>query len=107
LKEALGFYRKACDLGASRGCGWVAAAILDGVGQGSLKDALSLYVRACRGGMGVACRQAAGLLYLDTVESRQLAAELDAQRLTADLLTRGCKLGDREACDMLAKRPAQ
>ncbi len=108
LKAAVPLYRKACDLGATRGCGWVAAAISDGAVQGSLKDALDLYVKACSGGaMPMACRHAVGLFHKGTPESQQLASQFDAERLGEDLLSRGCKLGDRKACDLLQGQPAK
>jgi TPR repeat protein len=103
LREAIPFYRKACDLGATRGCGWVAGAITDGFTQGALKDAFQLYVKACNGPdkMPVACRAAVSVLHQGTAESRELAAEYDLDRLSVELLKRGCKLGDAQACELL------
>jgi hypothetical protein len=103
-RDAIPFYRKACALGATRGCGWVAAAIDDGLVSGTLEEALTLYVKACGGGdpMPIACRQAVGLLRRGTPEARRLAAGYDVKRLTADLLARGCKLGDQPSCALLS-----
>jgi TPR repeat protein len=92
------YYRRACELGSGDACGFCAAFIVDKIVDGTAKEALDLYVKACSGGMAIACRQAAELLVRDTPESKALAAGYDAPRLTADLLKRACKLGDPKAC---------
>jgi hypothetical protein len=50
--------------------------------------------------MAMACRQGVNLLNKDTPESKALAASLDAARLSADVLKKGCDLGDAESCAM-------
>ena len=109
LRDAVPYYRRACDLGATRGCGWVAAAISDGLVAGTLQEALDLGTKACGGGdpMPIACRHAVELFERNTAESHELAARYDVERLTADLLSRGCKLGDSKSCDLLSKRQAR
>lgn len=44
---------------------------------------------------------AAGLFHRGTAESRELARGFDVDRLTEDLLSRGCDLGDAESCELL------
>ncbi len=102
LRRSIPYYRKACKLGATRGCGWVAAAISEGLIEGTLKEALQLHTKACHGPypMPIACRHAVGLFHKGTPESKQLAKEFDVSRLSVDLLTRGCKLGDQKSCDL-------
>lgn len=109
LQEAVPLYRRACELGATRGCGWVAAAIADGAIEGTLQEALELYVKACGGAdsMPIACRHAVGLLHRGSDESRQLASQFDVERLTADLLSRGCELGDTMSCELLSQQRAE
>lgn len=92
------YYKRACELGSGTACGFCAAFIVDKIVDGTAKEALDLYVKACSGGMAIACRQAADLLGKNTPESKQLAAAYNAPRLTADLLKRACKLGDAKAC---------
>lgn len=71
---------------------------------GTAKEALELYLKACGRGMSIACRQGIALLHKDTPESKALASSLDAARLSADVLKRGCELGDKKACAMAAAR---
>jgi TPR repeat protein len=109
FRNAVPLYRRACDMGVSRGCGWVAAGITDGAIDGSLKEALGLYVKACGGhpAMPVACRQAAGILQMETPESRELARDAATAGSAAGLLKRGCELGDEESCELLHKLRGQ
>ena len=97
-RESGPFAKRACVLGGMAGCGFAAVFIADKMVAGTVKDALQLYMKACERGMGIACRQGAGLLVRDDPESKALAASLDAQRLIADLLKRGCALGDQRSC---------
>ena len=78
----------------------VAAAVFiaDKMVPGTVKSALELYMKACERGMGIACRQGAALLVRNDPESKALAASLDTRRLVADLLKRGCALGDQPSC---------
>lgn len=99
-RKAHVYYKRACDLGSAKGCGWCAAFIVDKIVPGTAKEALELYLKACGGGMAVACHQGVNLLNQDTPESKALAASLDAARLSADLLKRGCELGDAQSCEM-------
>jgi len=101
LRKAYGYYRRACNLGSGTACGFAAALIVDGGARGTAKEAFEMFVKACNGGMNVGCRQAVDLLNRDTPESRKLAAGFDASRLSSDLLTQGCKLGDAVACSRL------
>ena len=97
-RRASQYYRRACDLGSGTGCLWVAAFIADKMVPGTAKEALDLYLKACNLGMGMACRHAAELLSKETPEWRELAATLDAARLSAELFKQGCRLGDAKAC---------
>jgi TPR repeat protein len=97
-RKANVYYKRACELGSGDACGFCAAFIVDKIVDGTATAALDLSVKACSGGMAIACRQAAELLARDTPESKALAAGYDAPRLTADLLKRACKLGDPKAC---------
>ncbi|MCC7385058.1 MAG: sel1 repeat family protein [Deltaproteobacteria bacterium] len=99
-RDALPYYRRACELGVPRTCAFVAAGISDGIVKGTAAEALNLYLKACHGANDtpMACRSAADLLHTGTAESRQLAERFDVERMTKELLTRGCKLGDRECC---------
>ena len=97
-RESFPFYKRACDLGAANGCGFSAVFIADKLVTGTVKQALELYMKACSGGMSIACRQGAALLVRKDPEARALAASLDAARLVADLLKRGCALGDQPSC---------
>ncbi len=97
-RKANVYYKRACELGAPTACAFCAAFIVDKIVQGTAKEALELYVKACSGGIGMACRQAADFVMRDTPESKELAATLDAPRLSADLLKRACELGDTKAC---------
>jgi uncharacterized protein len=97
-RKANVYYKRACELGSGTACGFCAAFIVDKIVKGTAKEALDLYVKACSGGMAIACRQGAELIVKDTPESLQLAATYDAPRLTADLLKRACELGDTKAC---------
>jgi TPR repeat protein len=104
-RKANVYYKRACELGSGTACGFCAAFILDKIVDGTAKQALDLYVKACSGGMAIACRQAADLLSKDTPESKELAAGYDAPRLIADLLKRACKLGDTKACPRTGSSP--
>lgn len=97
-RESFPFYKRACDLGSANGCGFAAVFIADKLVAGTTKQALELYMKACSGGMAIACRQGAALLVRKDPEARALAASLDATRLIADLLKRGCSLGDQPSC---------
>jgi TPR repeat protein len=97
-RESYGFYKRACDLGSANGCGFCAVFIADKLVPGTVEQALDLYVKACSRGMAVACRQAVGLLTRNDPEAKALAATLDVPRLSADLLKRGCELGDAQSC---------
>jgi hypothetical protein len=92
------YYKRACELGSGTACGFCAAFITDKIVEGTAKEAFELGVKACSAGMAIACRHAAELLARDTPESKELAAAYDAPRLRADLLKRGCKLGDAKSC---------
>ena len=92
------FYRRACELGTANGCAFVAASIVDKTIDGSAQEALELYVKACSRGNATACRHAAGLLHRNEPEWKAIAAKFDVDRLTADLLSRACKLGDAKSC---------
>jgi uncharacterized protein len=97
-RKANVYYERACELGSPSACAFCAAFIVDKIVQGTAQEALELYLKACSGGIGMACRQGADFLMKDTPESKQLAATLDAPRLSADLLKRACELGDSNAC---------
>lgn len=97
-RESFPFYKRACDLGSANGCGFSAVFIADKLVTGTTKQALELYVKACGGGMAIACRQGAALLVRKDPAAKALAASLDAARLVADLLKRGCALGDQRSC---------
>jgi TPR repeat protein len=97
-RKANVYYKRACELGSGTACGFCAVFIVDKMVEGTAKEALDLYVKACSSGMAIACRQAAELLEKNTPESKELAAGYDAPRLTADLRKRACKLGDEKAC---------
>lgn len=104
-REAHGYYKRACDLGSANGCGFCAAFIVDKIVAGTTQEALELYLKACGRGMAIACRQGVDLLNKDAPESKALAAGLDSARLSADLLKRGCELGDTKACSMSGASP--
>lgn len=105
-RRAGGYYRRACELGSGPGCAFAAAMIEDGTIKGTLREALDAYVKACGRGVALACRMGARSLNKDTPAWRQLAATLDAVRLTEDLLDHGCKAGDPAACELKAKPAA-
>lgn len=98
-RESWPYYKRACELGTTAGCGFAAVFIADKMVAGTARSALELYMKACERGMGIACRQGAALLVRNDPESKALAASLDTRRLVADLLKRGCALGDRPSCD--------
>ena len=99
-RRANAYYKRACDLGSANGCGFCAAMIADKTVAGTAKEALELYLKACSRGIAIACRQGVNLLNKDTPDSKELAAGLDAARLSADVLKRGCELGDAASCGM-------
>ena len=99
-RKANVYYKRACDLGSASGCGFCAAFIADKIVPGTTKEAVELYLKACSRGMAIACRQGVNLLNKDTPDSKALAASLDAARLSADVLKRGCELGDTKSCAM-------
>jgi TPR repeat protein len=98
MRKASVYYRRACELGSGPGCAFLAAFIADKVVQGTAKEVLELYVKACGRGVGVSCRLAATAVTSNLPEWKQLAATLDVPRLVADLRQRGCKLGDTRSC---------
>lgn len=104
-RKAYVYYKRACDLGSANGCGFCAASIADKIVPGTTEEAVDLYLKACSRGMAIACRQGVNLLNQDTPESKALAATLDTARLSADLLKRGCELGDAKACATSATSP--
>ncbi len=97
-RESFPFYKRACDLGSANGCGFAAVFIVEKLVAGTAKEALELYMKACSRGMAIACRQGAALLVTKDPDAKALAASLDAGRLIADLLKRGCALGDKPSC---------
>jgi TPR repeat protein len=92
------YYKRACELGSGTACGFCAVFIVDKMVDGTAREALDFYMKACSGGMAIACRQVADLLSSDAPEWKAVAAGFDAPRLVADLLARACKLGDAKAC---------
>jgi TPR repeat protein len=99
-RKANVYYKRACDLGSANGCGFCAAFIADKIVPGTTREAVDLYLKACSRGMATACRQGVSLLNEDTPESKALATSVDAARLSADVLKRGCELGDAKSCAM-------
>jgi TPR repeat protein len=97
-RKANVYYRKACELGSAVACAYCAAFIADKDVDGTAREALDLYGKACARGMGFACLQAVDLLTSDRQEWKQLAETFDLPRLSADLLQRACKLGETAAC---------
>jgi TPR repeat protein len=97
-RRQIPFYRRACELGTANGCAFIAAFIVDKVIDGSAQEAFDLYVKACSRGNAIACRHTAGLLHRNEQEWKAIAAKLDVNRLTADLMSRACKLGDAKSC---------
>jgi uncharacterized protein len=98
IRRQTPFYRRACELGTANGCAFVGAFILDKAIDGSAQEAFDLYVKACSRGNAIACRRTAGLLHRNEQEWKAIAAKLDVDRLTADLMSRACKLGDAKSC---------
>lgn len=86
---ALAAYARGCDLGHARSCnnlGW----LLD-VGPREERDTVrvrALYLRACKGGVATACRNAAALAQAAGAPAPEAAA----------LTARACALGDTDAC---------
>jgi len=104
-RRAAVYYRRACDLGSANGCAFVAVFIAEKLITGTAREALELYVKACSRGHEIACRQGAEFLNQDTREWKAVAATLDVARLTADLLSRGCKQGDAKSCAQAEHAP--
>jgi TPR repeat protein len=102
-QKAAVYYRRACDLGSGPGCAFVAVFIVDKEIAGTAKDALELYMKACGRGVEIACRQGADFLTHPMFTSSPLAKTVEVDRLSADLLARGCKLGDAKSCERTKK----
>jgi TPR repeat protein len=102
-QKASVYYRRACDLGSGPGCAFVAVFIVDKIIAGTAKDALELYMKACGRGVEVACRQGADFLTHPMFTSSPFAKTVEVDRLSADLLARGCKLGDAKSCERTKK----
>lgn len=105
IRRQVPFYRRACELGTANGCAFVAAAITDKAIDGSAQEAFDLYFKACNRDSGTACRLTASLLHRDEPEWKAIAAKLDVNRMTADLLRRGCKQGDAKSCSSAKQSP--
>lgn len=97
-RRQIPLYRRACELGTANGCAFVAAFLVDKALDGSAQEAFDLYVKACSRGNAIACRHTARLLHRNEQEWKAIAAKLDVKRLTADLMSRACKLGDAKSC---------
>ncbi len=96
LKKTLKYYSKSCKLNDAKGC-MLSATFYDGVIKGFKKDkkAFEYYSKACE------LNNAKGCYALATLYNESVAK--DEKQMT-ESLKKACKLGLKEACDILKEQ---